>query len=184
MSMMRSISRKDQNSFDSIPHDLAWYLVGFADGEGSFNISFKRQPDVRLGWKPAPSFNVSQRDDSICKLFLRTFEVGTIRYRKDGVCYYEVRSIADLEKKVIPFFECFPLRSWKRHDFLVFTRIIRLMSTGNHLTINGLKIILRLRNQMNRGGNRKITDQAIIVSLRALESSETIRQTSLRESGT
>lgn len=180
---MRSISRKDQSPIESIPKSIAWYLVGFADGEGSFNVSFKRQADVTLGWKAAPSFNISQRDDSICKLFQRVLGVGTLRYRRDGVCYYEVRSVADLVEKIIPFFTSFPLRSWKRHDFRVFARIVRFMSRGSHRSRKGLEVILRLRNHMNRGGNRKIADQAIRTSLRTLKSSETLRQTPARQRG-
>ena len=180
---MRSISRKDQGPIDKIPGELAWYLVGFTDGEGSFNVSFKRQADVKLGWKAAPSFNISQRDDSICKLFQRVLGVGTVRYRRDGVCYYEVRSVANLVERVIPFFTRFPLRSWKQQDFRVFARIVRSMASGKHRSRDELEAILKLRNRMNRGGNRKIADQAIYQSLRALKSSETLRQTPPRERG-
>lgn len=180
---MRSISRKGHNPLDLIPIELGQYLAGFADGEGSFNVSFKRQNDIRLGWKASPSFNISQRDDSICKLFQRTLRVGTIRYRRDGVCYFEVRSIVEINEKVIPFFQRFQLRSWKRHDFVIFSKITRIMKRREHRTPEGLNMILRLRNQMNRGGNRKIADRVIQESLRNVKSSETIRQTSSRESG-
>src|SRR5437867_11026969 len=42
-----------------IPADLGHYLAGFADGEGSFNISFRPRADYQLPWKISMSFNIS-----------------------------------------------------------------------------------------------------------------------------
>ena len=96
-----------------ISPEIGYYLAGFADGEGSFNVSFKRERNYGTGWKVALSFNVSQRDRSVLELLQSAFACGTIRYRKDGVGYYEVRRIADLENVIVPFFERHPLKSKK-----------------------------------------------------------------------
>lgn len=39
----------------------AWYIVGFADGEGSFNLSWRKRDDYLIGWKVSPVFNISQK---------------------------------------------------------------------------------------------------------------------------
>ena len=54
-----------------VPANLAWYIVGFTDGEGSFNVSFKRERNYGTGWKVALSFNISQRDGSVLELLQR-----------------------------------------------------------------------------------------------------------------
>jgi len=78
-----------QERLQYISDDLGNYLSGFADGEGSFNISVIRwKLDYRSGWKIVASFNISQREDTIPKLFQKTLQCGTIRYRQDGVCYF------------------------------------------------------------------------------------------------
>lgn len=41
--------------------NFAWHIVGFTDGEGSFNVSFKRDPSAKSGWKIGCSFHISQK---------------------------------------------------------------------------------------------------------------------------
>ena len=45
-----------------IPAKTGWYLAGFADGEGSFNLSFRKRDDDSFPWKISLCFNISQRD--------------------------------------------------------------------------------------------------------------------------
>ncbi len=45
-----------------IPERIGHYLAGFADGEGSFNLSFRKRKDYSMPWKVSLCFNVSQRD--------------------------------------------------------------------------------------------------------------------------
>ena len=40
---------------------IGYYLAGFSDGEGSFNISIRKHPGYKLGWKTSLTFNVSQK---------------------------------------------------------------------------------------------------------------------------
>ena len=45
-----------------IPEPLGSYVAGFTDGEGSFNVSFRKRKDYAMPWKISLCFNVSQRD--------------------------------------------------------------------------------------------------------------------------
>ena len=78
---------------------------------------------------------------------------------------YCVRSIHDLNDKIIPFFERNKLKTHKQKDFQIFRRIIKLMVRRKHLSEKGLSKITSLIHTMNR---RKYSQ--------VLKSSETIRQ--------
>ena len=47
----------------TIPPRIGFYLAGFADGEGSFNVSFRPRNDYSLPWKISLCFNISQKDN-------------------------------------------------------------------------------------------------------------------------
>ena len=158
-----------------VPAEVGYYLAGFTDGEGSFNVSFRPRSDYSIPWKVSLSFNVSQKDRVILALFKRHLGCGTLRGRPDGVWYYEVTNINAIVENVIPFFERFPfLSAKKKRDFAKFKQIVALMQKGAHLTKNGIREILEIRERMNDGGKRRYAHTDILTSL--LESSETTRQ--------
>ena len=112
----------------SIPPRIGHYLAGFADGEGSFNVSFRPRKDYSLPWKVSLCFNISQKDKVILALFKRHLKCGTIRGRTDGVWYYEVNNFRAIVENVIPFFRRFQfLSAKKKKDFTKFRKIARLM---------------------------------------------------------
>ena len=160
-----------------VPPEIGYYLAGFTDGEGSFNISFRPRPDYQIPWKISVSFNVSQKDRVILALFKRHLGCGTLRGRPDGVWYYEVTNLNAVVENVIPFFERFKfLSAKKKRDFAKFKQIIALINKGAHLTPNGIREILEIREDMNDGGKRRYAHSEILASLG--ESSETTRQAS------
>ncbi len=99
-----------------IPPHIGYYLTGFADGEGSFNVTFRRRRDYRMPWRVSLCFNVSNRDRVILALFKRYLQCGTLRQRGDGVWYYEVNDFNAILGHVIPFFERFPFLSYLRRS--------------------------------------------------------------------
>lgn len=165
-----------------IPPHIGYYLAGFADGEGSFNISFRARQDDRRPWKVSLCFNVSQKDKVILALFKRHLQCGTLRSRADGVWYYEVNNLEAILTHVIPFFERFGfLSAKKKRDFAKFVKLAKILQEGRHLTLEGIQEILEIRRKMNDGGKRRYSDAEILARFQPRESSETIRQTS--ESG-
>ena len=157
--------------------EVGHYLAGFVDGEGSFNVSIKKADDRSLGWRVVACFNVSQRERHVLELLQQTLGCGTIRKRWDGVHYFEVNSYPDLANKVIPFFQRYSLRSpSKRETLETFARICKVMCAGKHLSADGIREIVSLRNQMNNEtSKRHRDDEDILSSLGSQESSETIR---------
>lgn len=100
----------------AIPPRIGYYLAGFADGEGSFNVSFRPRNDYAIPWKVSLCFNISQKDKVILTLYKKHLKCGTLRGRPDGVWYYEVNNFRAIVENVIPFFDRFGFLSAKRKE--------------------------------------------------------------------
>jgi hypothetical protein len=162
-----------------VPDRIGHYLAGFTDGEGSFNVSFRRRGDYAMPWKVSLCFNVSQRDQVILSVFRERLKCGTMRSRADGVWYYEVNTLTAIVENVIPFFDRFGFLSEKKQrDFAKFKQIAKLLQEGRHLSKEGIGEILAIRRDMNDGGamRRKYSDDSILELFEIRESSETARQ--------
>ena len=134
------------------------YITGFADGEGCFSVSFNLRSRLTTRIEVRPSFSISQKYFSleVLKEIHAFFGCGSIRYCKnDGTYKYEVRSITDLQKRIIPHFIQYPLKTAKKHDFEKFMQICDLISRNLHLNKENLSKILDIAYQMNQSGKRK-----------------------------
>ncbi len=135
-----------------------WYVTGLAEGEGSFTVSFNRRARLTVGIETKPSFSVTlhQRDLGVLKGLRAFFKCGGIRYsRSDRTYKYEVRSVADLARKVVPHFEQYPLAGAKGDDFQKFAEIVRLVHAKHHLNPDHLRHIIELAYSMNPSGKRR-----------------------------
>ena len=183
---VRTISRKDSGpvlDVEAIPESVGQYLAGFANGEGSFNVSFRPRRDCPRKWKISLCFNVSQRDELILRFFARHLGCGTMRRRPDGVWYLEVNSLRDINSNVLPFFQRFGFLSEKKQrDLDKFRAIAELMTQGAHLTPEGVRAILEIRKYMNDGGKRRYEEREILRGFPLGESSETVRRTRVTKS--
>ncbi len=170
---VRTISRKDSLvgnismaiDVKKIPERIGFYLAGFADGEGSFNISFRKCKDCKMPWKVSLCFNVSRRDKVILALFKRHMKCGTLRGRTGGVWYFEVNNLNAIEENVVPFFNRFGfLSAKKKRDFSKFKQVAKIIKDGNHLSKRGIQSILTIRKEMNDGGvgRRRYSDTEIL----------------------
>ena len=144
----------------SVFQDVCWYLSGYADGEGSFCVSFSPRSKLRAKLEVRPSFSVSQNSDrsEVLKLFQKTLDCGTIRPdRSDKTLKFEVRSLSEINEKVIPFFEKYQLKSSKSKVFLLFSEICRTM-----VKKGSLEKIVDLAIKMNTSGKRKYNTQKLL----------------------
>ena len=166
---MQKISRKGPKP---ISLENALYIVGFVDGEGSFNISFKIRTDYANRIQVYPSFNISQKEKGILVWIQNQFGCGTIRNRGDGVYYYEVHNLRELKEKIILFFDRYKLRTKKKIAFEVFSKTIEIISSKNLEWID-IKNIYALREEVVVGRKRKY----LLKDLEKIwKSSETTRQ--------
>lgn len=148
---------------NKVPERIGYYLAGFADGEASFNVSFRKRDDYQAPWKISLCFNISQRDPVILSQYKKHLQCGTMRQRQDGVWYYEVNNLKPLEENVIPFFRRFQfLSAKKKRDFSKFRKLLTIIQVGDHLKEEGVRKILEIRREMNDGGKRKYSEEEIL----------------------
>lgn len=155
--------------------EIIGWIVGFVDGEGCFSVSILKNPKakLKLGWQVFCEFVVTQGAKSEKSLLdiKNFFGCGYIVHNKrkdnhhEDLLKYCVRSIDEIQKIIIPFFEKHHLRTAKKNDFEVFKIIVQKVVLKEHLTKDGLYEIADLISTMNRKKRPKF-----------LESSETIRQ--------
>lgn len=151
---------------------LGSYLSGFADGEGSFLVSFSRRSRMRLGWEVRPSFCVSQNEDRAEVLYRMQeyFGCGSVRKNvSDRTLKYEVRSLEELQAKIIPHFRRYPLLSGKQEDFERFVLICQMIRNGDHLHRVGIRRILAEVRTMNHGGQRRYSVESILQNIREMK---------------
>ena len=117
MRTVRTISRKDLSS-----EKLGFFLAGFVEGEGSFNVSLRRKADYKVNWQVVMSFNVSQRDSTLLYILQRELGCGIIKIRKfDNLYSFDITNPGDIIQKIIPYFQKFPVQSdSKKKNFSLF----------------------------------------------------------------
>jgi hypothetical protein len=149
----------------SVLQNVCWYLSGYADGEGSFCVSFSPRNKFHSKLEVRPSFSVSQNSDrsEVLRIFKDILGCGTIRPdRSDKTLKFEIRNLDSLVEKVIPFFKRYPLKSSKNLDFILFSQVCLLMKQGKHKNRAGLKKIIILATKMNISGKRKYNIQKLL----------------------
>ncbi len=135
--------------------DAEW-VTGFVDGEGCFHVGINPHADMRCGYQILPEFTVVQheRDVELLRAIREFFSCGVVRTNHGDRWAFRVRGRKDLTRHIVPFFVTHPLRSEKRVDFDKFSRVLRMMETGDHLTVAGVEAIRRIAAGMNRGRSR------------------------------
>ncbi len=134
---------------------MGFFIAGFVEGEGSFNVSLRKKSDYKVNWQVVLSFNVSQKDPSVLFIIKKELGCGIIKTRRDGLHSLDVTNSEDLVQKVIPYFKKYPLLSKSKiYNFNIFCEISKLVQSGEHRNTNGLKRILFLREKLNKGKGR------------------------------
>ena len=152
MHAVRTISRKGLSS-----EKLGFFLAGFVEGEGSFNISLRRKADYKVHWQVVMSFNVSQKDPTMLYILKQELECGIIKIRKiDNLYSFDVTNPQEIIQKVIPYFQKYSVQSIsKKKNFFLFCAVAQLMERGEHRNMIGLRKILEFREKINEGKGRK-----------------------------
>lgn len=144
---------------------LRYFLAGFADGEGSFNVSFAYCPELKGKIKVNVKFQVYQHEKNkeILFLYKKIFKTGRVRKKAgSNVWVFSIEGVRNNLEKVVPFFKKYPLAT-KRQDFEKFEKILQILSDGSHLTKEKLEKVIDLAYSMNyQGKNRKPTRNQIL----------------------
>ncbi len=154
-------NQQERLSVEAIPSELGSFLSGFALGEGSFMVVCRPRGDYARKWKVSAAFNVSQKDRAPLEFFRGTLECGTLRKTGNDGWYWEVNRLRDIQSRVVPFFERFPLIGTKARDFALFRDAVAILASGS-LSDHDYVTVLTLREGMNVGGKRRYSMERIL----------------------
>ena len=154
---------------EQVPARVGYYLAGFTDGDGSFCVCFSKtnNKNSKKSWRISLHFIVGQKEEVILSQFKKHLKCGKIIELKsrNGIYEYRVDNFNAIQTNVIPFFTRFGfLSTKKKRDFLKFQQIAKVIEKNEHLTMEGIKEILKIRKDMNDGGasQRKYSDEEIL----------------------
>lgn len=89
--------------------ELKFWLGGFVEGEGSINVSCKKNNNAQFGVLIDPEFSITQHLNGFSMLYtaLVVFQAGRITYKSgsNATLVFTIDNRQTLEEKVIPFFE-------------------------------------------------------------------------------
>lgn len=64
---------------------------------------------------------------------------------------FVVVKFSDITEKIIPFFDKYKIAGVKYQDYQDFKKVIELMKNKDHLTLEGMEIISKIKAGMNKG---------------------------------
>jgi LAGLIDADG endonuclease len=129
------------------------WLSGFTAGEGCFNINVVKNSSTKTGYLVNLRFQLSQhlRDENLLKSFIDYFGCGRY-YTVEGVQSrgdFVVTRLSDILNKIIPFYLNYPIMGIKAKDFQSWYEASELMFKKEHLTLEGLEKILKIKASKN-----------------------------------
>lgn len=123
------------------------WIRGFIEAEGSFQVLNQNNRNVSL------RFSLTQhiKDEDLLKDIITYLNCG--RYykspgRNEG--QYLITIFSDINYKLIPFLNEYPLLGTKQDDYLDFAQIAELIKSKAHLRDEGLERIKLIQSNMNR----------------------------------
>ena len=127
------------------------YITGFTDGEGSFIVSIRRTSRLNIGYSVELSFRIKQHltNKNLLVRIKNYFKIGVIGEGSNYISY-TVSSIKELQI-IINHFDSYPLITHKWSDYQLFKQVFNIVRDKQHLTNQGLKKIISLKNKLNRG---------------------------------
>lgn len=138
------------------------YVIGFIDGEGSFSVSvgkhktMKRRQEVRLEFEIELRADDREILERICATIGcgRIYDLSYERYGWYPHVKYKIGGVKDMQKYLIPFLDRHPPQAKKGEVYRLFREIVIMFSNKEHLTDNGFKKILKLRDQIRARGKK------------------------------
>ena len=139
-------------------------MSGFATGDSTFSVSIEKSTS-KVGKRVRLIFGTCLhiRDRDLLKgitNYLNSLyfnqdnkEISIHCNEKNNTALLQIKSNSDIENKVIPFFEKYPILGVKSSDFEDFKLVAELVKNKEHLNIDGLNKIIGIVEGINL--NRK-----------------------------
>lgn len=144
-----SISRHLEDKLD--PN----WVTGFVDAEGCFSVMIEISKDLKRKVKVSFEINLHEKDKDILYKIQSFFGVGAVYNRQDKpISWYRVTKIAYINNVIITsearfvfeplsgfthktHFSKYPLISKKTGDFLLWSKVVEIISNKGHLSEEG-----------------------------------------------
>ena len=154
-----------KHSVDCSPFSENSWLAGFIDADGIFKIRYTEasvNPQTRIKTKKRIALSFKMEQNKSHKITEDSFEplmksvadflsvkLFTIKHR--GVEYWCVELNSLYKMQILyEYLSVYPLYTSKCNDYSDFVKALHLIKANQHLTLEGQKIILCLKNGMNR----------------------------------
>lgn len=89
------------------------------------------------------------RDELLMRSLINYLGCGTVNVQ-DKAVEYRISKLDDLNNKLIPIFQKFPIQGVKLLDYFDFISVLQLMNKNYHLTEEGLNQIRKIKEGMNK----------------------------------
>jgi len=130
-----------------------WFVTGFTDAEGSFNVSVAKHASSTLGWRVQARFIIELHSKDLALLTrIQSFfqGIGTLTNSKTrDTVRFSVVDVNQINNVIIPHFKEYPLQSAKLIDFKFWEECVNLLINKKHLNIEGLNKIVALKGVIN-----------------------------------
>ena len=131
---------------DSISEDQKYFLAGFIEGEGSINISVKKNSNAKFGITLDAEFSITQHVNGVSLLYLalNLFKTGRIKYKHGSLATlsFIISNRESLNEKVLPFFYKFVIpygSNAKSKRLALFTEFLKKFEEKKHLDLESLQ---------------------------------------------
>lgn len=127
------------------------WITGFTDAEGSFRLVLIYDKIEKWKYTKRANFTISQKSTSNRCLYLIKdyFKCGNVYNKSNGISTYEVNKLSDLNNKIMPHFNKYPLLTSKKINFNLWIKGIEILNKKDYKnkTMNEL---LEIINKMNK----------------------------------
>jgi len=128
----------------------SYWITGFVDAEGCFNIRIIEKKRLKLGWEVQLCFIISLHKKDIALLEQSFLGVGNITKQGKDSVQFRVTSVKDL-RVIINHFDKYPLITQKFADYQLFKQVVDMVNRKEHLTEEGLRKIIAIKASNNNG---------------------------------
>jgi hypothetical protein len=97
------------------------------------------------------SFTQHRRDEVLFNNIKNVLECGFIyKYFKRNIIDLRISKFEDTYYKMIPLFNEYKIEGIKLLDYLDFCKVAELINKKSHLTLEGIKEIIKIKSRMNK----------------------------------
>lgn len=100
------------------------------------------------------TIGLHSRDELVLKSLVSYLGCGRYKKTSESVGVFIIGNLTEINEKIIPLFEKYPLKGAKLKDFEDFCKVADIKKVDGHKTELGLEQIRLIKMGMNRGRTR------------------------------